>query len=106
MRSPFSLFTCLLATLLSFCLQSIPARAEPPQWQTAAPGLRYEFPRDHGAHPAFKTEWWYFTGSGVSTQDAGQEFGFELTFVRQRHNHIISAISAPATHASAWISRS
>lgn len=83
MRFPFSLPTCVFAPLLALCLQSTPARAESPAWQTAAPGLRYEFPRDHGAHPAFKTEWWYFTGSFASTLDARQEFGFELTFFRQ-----------------------
>ena len=25
------------------------------------PGHRFEFPRDHGAHPEFKLEWWYVT---------------------------------------------
>jgi hypothetical protein len=23
----------------------------------------FTFPADHGAHPAFRTEWWYFTGT-------------------------------------------
>ena len=27
------------------------------------PGWKYDFPRDHGNHPEFKTEWWYFTGN-------------------------------------------
>ena len=52
-------------------------------WDIAKPGLVYEFPRDHGAHPSYKTEWWYFTGSFRNTQDADQLFGFELTFFRQ-----------------------
>ena len=26
-------------------------------------GHALEFPRDHGAHPQFRTEWWYVTGS-------------------------------------------
>jgi predicted secreted hydrolase len=47
----------------------------------AKPGYRYEFPRDHYAHPEFRTEWWYFTGN---LRDAdGRRFGFELTFFRQ-----------------------
>ncbi len=38
------------------------------------------FPADHGAHPQFKTEWWYFTGNLVS--DEQRHFGFEVTFFR------------------------
>ena len=38
------------------------------------------FPEDHGAHPRFKTEWWYYTGNVES--DAGEPFGFQLTFFR------------------------
>ena len=50
-------------------------------WDLALPGYRYEFPRDHFSHPAFKTEWWYYTGN-VATA-GGRRFGFELTFFRQ-----------------------
>ena len=51
------------------------------QWKAALPGWNYEFPKDHGSHPDFKTEWWYFTGN-VRTQE-GLEFGYQLTFFRQ-----------------------
>jgi len=40
----------------------------------------FEFPRDHGPHPAFKHEWWYFTGH-LQAKD-GERFGFEVTFFR------------------------
>ncbi len=40
------------------------------------------FPRDHGAHPDYKTEWWYYTGN-VATP-AGRRMGFQLTFFRSR----------------------
>ena len=50
-------------------------------WRLALPGWNYQFPRDHGAHPDFKTEWWYFTG-GLHAAD-GREFGYELTWFRQ-----------------------
>jgi predicted secreted hydrolase len=50
-------------------------------WRTAVPGWNYEFPRDHHAHPEFKTEWWYFTGN--LTNQNGRRFGYELTFFRQ-----------------------
>ncbi|MES2631736.1 MAG: carotenoid 1,2-hydratase [Pseudomonadota bacterium] len=39
------------------------------------------FPRDHGAHPDLRTEWWYITGHATS---AGREFGFQVTFFRTR----------------------
>jgi len=51
------------------------------EWRAALPGWTYEFPRDHGSHPDFKTEWWYFTGNLQS--EAGAEFGCQLTFFRQ-----------------------
>ncbi|MEO5721168.1 MAG: lipocalin-like domain-containing protein [Chthoniobacterales bacterium] len=50
-------------------------------WKIAEPGWRYEFPRDHHAHPEFKTEWWYFTGNLADA--SGRRFGFQLTFFRQ-----------------------
>ncbi len=40
----------------------------------------FEFPRDHGPHPEFKTEWWYFTGNLASA--SGRRFGYQLTFFR------------------------
>ena len=39
------------------------------------------FPRDHGPHREFKTEWWYATGN--LTDAEGHEYGFQLTFFRQ-----------------------
>lgn len=44
------------------------------------PGRAWEFPRDHGAHPEFKTEWWYFTGH-LRSKD-GRRFGFQWTVFR------------------------
>lgn len=40
-----------------------------------------EFPRDHGPHPGFQTEWWYYTGN-IAAQD-GRRFGYQLTFFRR-----------------------
>ena len=45
---------------------------------------RLVFPRDYGAHPDFRTEWWYLTGwlgQGPSAM------GFQLTFFRSRTQH-------------------
>jgi predicted secreted hydrolase len=45
------------------------------------PHRKLVFPRDHGAHPELRTEWWYITGFA---QAQGREFGFQLTFFRSR----------------------
>ncbi len=58
-----------------------PARAQPrhpPPWP--ADGLR--FPRDHGAHPQSRIEWWYLTGH--LRDGAGADHGFQITFFRSR----------------------
>ncbi len=43
------------------------------------------FPRDHGAHPLFRTEWWYLTG--WLTDANGENMGVQLTFFRSRTRH-------------------
>ncbi len=50
-------------------------------WRLAVPGWKYAFPEDHGSHPDFQTEWWYFTGNLRSA--SGEDFGYQLTFFRQ-----------------------
>ncbi len=59
----------------------------------AAPGVRADvtfpdvvprtlrFPEDYGAHPDFRTEWWYLTGW---LGDAARPLGFQVTFFRVR----------------------
>ena len=54
------------------------------------------FPDDHGPHPAYRTEWWYYTGNLKSVE--GRHFGFQLTFFR-------TALNAPPDQTgrtSAW----
>jgi predicted secreted hydrolase len=41
---------------------------------------RLSFPEDHGAHPDYRTEWWYYTGNLTAAD--GRRFGFQLTFFR------------------------
>lgn len=57
----------------------------------------FEFPRDHGPHPEFQTEWWYFTGHLAT--ESGRRFGFELTFFRRALRY-----DEPAEN-SAWAAR-
>lgn len=48
--------------------------------QPLAPA-KLAFPRDHGAHPDFRTEWWYITGRATA---GTRDFGFQVTFFRSR----------------------
>ena len=61
----------------------------------------FVFPADHGPHPEFRSEWWYFTGNLKDT--SGREYGYQLTFFRSglRPPSADSARSSPwaATHA-------
>ncbi|MES2901897.1 MAG: carotenoid 1,2-hydratase, partial [Pseudomonadota bacterium] len=54
--------------------------AAPAQFAPVVPGMALVFPTDFGAHPEFKTEWWYVTG-WLKTP-AGKPLGFQVTFFR------------------------
>jgi predicted secreted hydrolase len=57
----------------------------------------FSFPADHGPHPDFRTEWWYYTGNLATAE--GRRFGFQLTFFR-------SALAPEMPErASAWATR-
>ena len=47
--------------------------------RVTAPG-EFSFPEDHGPHPTFRTEWWYFTGNLFA--QAESHFGYQLTLFR------------------------
>ncbi|MBI3607083.1 MAG: carotenoid 1,2-hydratase [Nitrospirae bacterium] len=55
--------------------------AEAKGFAAAAPGYQFVFPRDHGPHPAYQTEWWYYTGH--VTAESGRTYGYQLTFFRR-----------------------
>ena len=62
----------------------------------------FSFPADHGPHPPFRTEWWYWTGNlrTVGGDDAGaRRFGFQLTFFRT------ALAAAVGARDSAWGTR-
>ena len=85
----------LLTTLLAACEPGTQAPSPPtapiavaqrmaappdPGFARALVPRPFVFPDDHGAHPAFATEWWYFTGN--LQDDAGRPFGYQLTLFR------------------------
>ena len=77
-----------------------PAAAAPaaaaPAFRDASTPWNFEFPRDHAAHPDFRTEWWYYTGH-LAAKD--RTFGFELTFFR------VGLSREGDARASAWVIR-
>lgn len=55
------------------------------------PGVVFAFPRDHGSHEAFRTEWWYLTGH--LDAEGGRRFGFQVTFFRQAGRDAAGAVT-------------
>lgn len=58
------------------------AASAPVAYPEVRPGVALAFPQDHGAHPDYRTEWWYVTG-WLRTRD-GADLGFQVTFFRTR----------------------
>ena len=56
------------------------SETENDDWTLALTPRTWMFPKDHGAHPDFRTEWWYFTGN--LSDDKGNKYGYQLTFFR------------------------
>ena len=55
------------------------------EWKQAVSDRVWSFPNDHGNHPEYRTEWWYFTGN--IRDEAGNRYGYQLTFFRQGIEH-------------------
>lgn len=64
----------------------------------AAEVRKFIFPEDHGEHPGFRTEWWYFTGN-IKTEN-GREFGYQFTIFRNAIKHTNTA--GWTDNASSW----
>ena len=56
------------------------------------------FPTDHGPHPGFRHEWWYFSGNLESSEH--NQFGYQLTFFR------FALTPKPLSRDSKWASDS
>ena len=76
-----------------------PAARRPPTTGSSRHSSRESgpFPRDHGRHDGFRTEWWYFTGKNRTSDH--RPFGFELTFFRT------SVTPSAPRRASRWAAR-
>lgn len=57
------------------------------------------FPKDHGPHPGYRIEWWYYTGNLLT--EKGERYGFQLTFFRSQISPVGAAQNWPRP-PSAW----
>jgi predicted secreted hydrolase len=89
-----SLCGCLIIILLDLFTLACAA-----DYRTVTGPCDFVFPRDHGAHPDFRTEWWYYTGN-LGTP-AGKRYGFQLTFFRTQMSEPGSEKTWPK-NPSAW----
>ena len=75
-----------LALAGAIALVTVTAMAQQPsggrsdEWRQAEGGYTLQFPRDHGSHPDYRIEWWYYTGNLSS--DDNRRFGYQVTFFR------------------------
>ena len=56
-----------------------------------------EFPRDHGPHPDYRAEWWYYTGNLADTD--GNRYGYQFTIFRR------GIVPGEPERESEWASR-
>jgi predicted secreted hydrolase len=99
----------MLEGILWFCLAAVSSACIDAAAQQSDEGYRkvvgpchMRFPKDHGAHPGYRTEWWYYTGNLQTARQ--RSFGFQLTIFRR-------SIRAPGSgqvlpdNASRWRTR-
>lgn len=61
-------------------LQALGPGPHDDQFARAIAPREFRFPEDHGPHPEFRNEWWYWTGNLTGT--GGRAFGYEVTIFR------------------------
>ena len=65
------------------------------QFRKALPDQPIRLPADHGAHPDYRSEWWYLTGNLKDEQ--GRDYGIQWTLFRQ-------GIEQQITSDNPWLS--
>jgi predicted secreted hydrolase len=71
----------LMLLMLTVLALADAATGERAQWREVTGPPELSFPRDHGAHFDYRTEWWYVTGLVTDRQQ--RRYGFQITFFRQ-----------------------
>jgi predicted secreted hydrolase len=72
----------VLALLLCNSWAHANAASTPAGYAAVVAGHAWKFPQDYGAHPDFRTEWWYVTGWLHTTKE--EDLGFQITFFRTK----------------------
>lgn len=80
-----SMMLRILCFMIAALVSVFVAHAEAVRFAQVDPRTTLSFPRDFGAHPDFRTEWWYATG-WLQTTD-GKPLGFQITFFRSATEH-------------------
>ncbi len=96
MRSRSTALALALAASAAVAADAPGAAGPAAGFRPADPHHRWEFPRDHHAHPGYRSEWWYFTGTVEDERDPARRFGFQLTFFR------LGLAPRPPALDSAW----
>jgi predicted secreted hydrolase len=80
-RSVLGLFSLFLSILT---IGALSFAADPDGYLSVSGPCNLVFPKDHGSHPGYRTEWWYYTGNLEA--ETGDRYGFQLTFFRSQIN--------------------
>ena len=93
---------CAIALTVGQAAWGEPAQKLPLEF--AKPGHAWSFPRDHGPHYSFQTEWWYFTGQLFDEKAEPFRdkplYGFQLTFFRRAQGDNAGSASDFLAHAA------
>jgi len=99
MKNDLKIITISLCSLLMVSLTVVFLSFANDEYLSVTGPCNLTFPKDHGLHAGYRTEWWYYSGNLQS--DSGEQYGYQLTFFR-------SQISAPGAESkwpkprSAW----
>jgi predicted secreted hydrolase len=73
-----------VALVLGF---QVPTPCSADDFTRAGAGFSWSFPKDHGRHEQYETEWWYYTGQLYEQSSSVFKdkplYGFQLTFFRK-----------------------
>ena len=101
----------LMATMMAMLVWDVPVQAQSGDpyvflrnaasgYAEVLSGHKLDFPRDYGAHPEFRIEWWYVT---ANLQDIdGSHYGVQWTLFRQSLSPQISTIDEQGGEKLDW----
>lgn len=87
-----------VALIACFCASCSMAQTTADGFAIPQAGRVFVFPRDHGSHAEFRTEWWYVTGH--LDAKSGRRFGFQVTFFRQARREDGKTLHLHLAHAA------